>query len=660
MAINSGYELTVYFNTGFNGVDIPADASVLETATKRTYNDTYFCREDIDKPVLAVNDTYANLRDADYVKLTPKTGNAGGVTSYYFCVPSAQAHNTTLLALELDALLTMGGAKNLNYISGWQERGHIAKTDDDPFSNVASENFTPSRPLICRGKDENLIPAHGASDISLVVSTVDLTDTMSNNQVDVITGVDGVGDEKMYFPEIKVNGDNYLTQFESVTQWDDPATTPTISSYKLPSTTAFLYTNSKIKDGLKALYSAGQLQLANAYVIPKEYCYGVQAYTGDKAGAIQRVIQNNGVKVLSGDFNFEFTIQNYTVKNKKVYSLFNDYQICNIASGATSIKNAYDLYKSGDTAPSVLIWCDTSPNGKPSARFAYIRDVANLFSDVVYGAPWYQQQLVFEGASGSLWNSINASFANAGLNRQIQENNLARNYANAQYDLISAQISRNELTGYIKTAGGLIGSGFDALTAQNNIAQLSQAGDIYGRSGAMIGAGGGLAMNLFNSAVNAEDIRFNARMAQAQADLNINNANARASLERQAINQSINENKIGLLKNNKIVSPTVLFTPSDTLSLFGQNLFKGYHITMDDDDIKELDAYFQRYGYNGIHRPLNASCFTCRQYYTFVQAFDINIKSTYGMRIRQKAINQLNSGVRVWRVLPDAQYYETN
>lgn len=646
MAINSGYELTVYFNTGFNGVDIPADASVLETATKRTYNDTYFCREDIDKPVLAVNDTYANLRDADYVKLTPKTGNAGGVTSYYFCIPSAQAHNTTLLALELDALLTMGGAKNLNYISGWQERGHIAKTDDDPFSNVASENFTPSRPLICRGKDENLIPAHGTSDISLVVSTVDLTDTMSNNQVDVITGVDGVGDEKMYFPQIKVNGDNYLTQFESVTQWDDPATTPTISSYKLPSTTAFLYTNSKIKDGLKALYSAGQLQLANAYVIPKEYCYGVQAYTGDKAGAIQRVIQNNGVKVLSGDFNFEFTIQNYTVKNKKVYSLFNDYQICNIASGATSIKNAYDLYKSGDTAPSVLIWCDTSPNGKPSARFAYIRDVANLFSDVVYGAPWYQQQLVFEGASGSLWNSINASFANANYNRQIQQNNLERNFANEQYGIASEQITFNQMMGATQNALSFARSGIGGLS------------EIAG--GNVVGGLLNIGNSAIDSALSAENIRFNADIARRQIELSNQNANARASLERQAINQSINENKIGLIKNNKIVAPTVLFTPSDTLSLFGQNLFKGYHITMDDDDIKELDAYFQRYGYNGIHRPLNASCFTCRQYYTFVQAFDINIKSTYGMRIRQKAINQLNSGVRVWRVLPDAQYYETN
>ena len=650
MAINSGYELTVYFNTGFNGVDIPADASVLETATKRTYNDTYFCREDIDKPVLAVNDTYANLRDADYVKLTPKTGNAGGVTSYYFCVPSAQAHNTTILALELDALLTMGGAKNLNYISGWQERGHIAKSDDDPFSNIASENFTPSRPLICRGKDFDLTPtSHASNDVVLVVSTVDLTEVANSDmQVDVVTGVDANDEEKMYFPEIKVNDDTHLTEFRTTTKWDDPNASPVNSIYKLPSTTAFLFNRTDVKRGLKALYSAGQLSLSNAYVIPKIYVdsAGVAVFS-DKLSAVMNVYHQNEVidTNTDDDFKFLFAIPNYTIKNKKVYSLYNDYQICNIASGASSIKPASELYDASN-APKIFVWSDTSPNGKPSARFSYIKDVANLFSDVVNGAPWYQQQLVFEGASGSLWNSINASFANAGYNRQIQQNNLERNYANQQYGVMSEQITFNQMMGATQNALSFARSGIGGLS------------DIMGGNVA-----GGL-LNIGNSAIDsalsAESIRFNADMARRQLDLSNQNANARASLERQAINQSINENKVGLLKNNKIVSPTVLFTPSDTLSLFGQNLFKGYHITMDDDDIKELDAYFQRYGYNGIHRPLNASCFTCRQYYTYVQAFDINIKSTYGMRIRQKAINQLNNGVRVWRVLPDLQYYETN
>ena len=216
MAINSGYTLTAYFNTGFNGVDIPADASVLETATKVVYNDNYFLREDVDKPTISVNDTYANLRDCDYVKLTPKSGNTGGVTCYYFCVPSAAAHKTTILALELDALLTMGGAKNLNYISGWQERGHVTTADDDAFSNTAPENFAPRKPLIVRGADFDLTPARGnKSDLFTVVSTVNLATVANGDEVGVITGVDSLSDEKMYFPKIEVV--DYETPFTSVT-----------------------------------------------------------------------------------------------------------------------------------------------------------------------------------------------------------------------------------------------------------------------------------------------------------------------------------------------------------------------------------------------------------------------------------------------------------
>lgn len=657
MAINSGYTLTAYFNTGFNGVDIPADASVLETAQKTVYSDNYFLREDVDKPTISVNDTYANLRDCDYVKLTPKTGNSGGVTCYYFCVPSAAAHGTTILALELDALLTMGGAKNLNYISGWQERGHVTTADDGLFENTAPEDFAPRKPLITRGKDFDLTPtSHASADAKLIVSTVDLTDVADTDmKVDVITGVDSLDDEKMYFPQIKVNDDSYITEFRTLTAWPDGGSAVN-SLYKLPSTTAFLYTAADVKRGLKALYSAGQLSLMASYVIPKEYIdsAGIVVFSG-KQSAVNYIYHVNEKINMHADsaFDFAFDVQGYTIKNKKVYSMFNDYQILNIASGAASIKAASELYKTGENAPAVIVWSDTSPNGKPAARFGFIKDVANLFSDVVYGSPWYQQQLVFEGASGSLWNSINAAFANATLNRNAQENRLLQQYTAAQFGRDTARLNYNARYAAESIA---IDAGFNVAKGAIGAIGNGMGGDI---SGAVSGA-----VDVAQSAINSARAFGNnvsqwaMNNADMQAKYNLEKANQ--AIAAQNIAQQINENSIGLLKNNQIVSPTILFTPSDTLALYGQNKFVGYHVTMDDDDIKELDKYFQRYGYNGLHRQLTASCFNARQYYSYVQAFDVNIKSPFGMRIRQKAISQLNKGVRVWKVLPDAQYYETN
>lgn len=655
--INSGYTLTCYFNTGFNGVDIPAKPSVLENATKRVYNDNYFLREDLDKPVLSVNDTYAHLRDCDYVKLEPKQGNDDGVTCYFFCVPSAQARGTTSLALDLDALLTMGGAENLNYISGWQERGHIAKADDDYFNNVAPENFSPSRPLILRGGSNDIEASDTASnDASIIVSTVDLMDTATGSTVDVITGVDSLGEEKMYFPQIKVNGDDYITEFDQLVSWADPSTSPLFTFFKLPSTTAFLYSNSKVKEGLKALYSAGQLSLMASYIIPKSYLSPstpIEVYS-DKVGAIHRIkgLYEN-ISVSGNDYKFAFPVDNYTVKNKKAYSLYHQYELLNVASGAMVIKDAHDLYKDGDEKPNVILWVDPSPNGKPVTRFAYIRDSENLFSDAVYGSPWYQQQLVFEGASGSLWNSINASYTAATLARQKQENTLTQGYTDTQ---LGRDLARLDYNVEFALESQAIDAGFNLVTGAAGF-----AGNIAtGRFGEALTSG----VSGLHQSVNAgremgntlSQWAFDKADKQAQYDY----TKASQALQKSGILQAINENRVGLLKNNVIVAPTVMFTPNDSLALYRQNRFLTYHITMDDADIIEFDKYLQRYGYNGIHRPLTASCFTCRQYYTYVQAFDINIKSAFGMRIRQKAINQLNGGVRVWRVLPDASYYDTN
>lgn len=646
--VNSGYELTAYFNTGFNGVDIPADASVLETATKRVYNDNYFLREDIDKPFIKVNDTYSNLRDCDYVKLTPKTGNTGGVTCYFFCVPTADAHGTTILALELDALLTMGGAKNLNYISGWQERGHIAKSEDEEFSNIAPENFTPNKPLICRAADIEIEGAGSASaDLSVVVSTVDLSDVANYDEISVFVGVDQNQEEKMYIPKIKVNDNAHRTEFTTPVSYDENNDSYVSKSYKLPNTTAFVYANSDIQYGLSALFSAGQLSLMAAYVIPKEYVDAYSVYS-DKQSAIMQMPVTGGKKIISADeFKYLYPINNYTVKNKKVYAMYNTYELLNVASGGASIINADKLYKSGDTAPKFIIWSDPSPSGKPACRFMYIKDSANMFSDVVYGAPWYQQQLVFEGASGSIWNNIDATFRNANIKREINRRELSDSFAASMEKLGLAQNTSDAAFGLVNTALNGAEGAIGNLTRVDGkgLPTPNYSGAAFDAVHTMLGMGQITANMAFDQA------RF-------QKTWDYNRAMATRDLAR--LIQEQNENKIGLLRSNKIVSPTVMFTPTDTMSLYGLNKFMTYHITMDDDDVKELDAYFQRYGYNGIHRPLTAACFNTRQYYSYVQAFDVNIKSPFGLRIRQKAISQLNGGVRVWKVLPDAQYYETN
>ena len=265
--------VTVYFNTGFNGIDIPASPAVLETAAKKTYADVFYIREDIDKPSIRIKDSYENLCAVDYCAITTSRG-----TSYFFASPSALTKGVTVLALDLDALLTMGGAANLNYISGWQERGHIKKTDDVLFGNIAAEDWVPSQPLLNANMSKVTANAAGAppNDIHIIMTNVDLASLSSMNldEQSIIKGVEtSGGNAEMYFPRIPVASATSFFMYD----FDDAG----LHNFTIPQTKAYAIKDfttqgtapeiQKVKEAIAKLFSCGQLQLQNSYVLPKEF-----------------------------------------------------------------------------------------------------------------------------------------------------------------------------------------------------------------------------------------------------------------------------------------------------------------------------------------------------------------------------------------------------
>lgn len=636
--------ITVYFNTGFNGIDIPAEPSVLASASKKTYADVYFIREDIDKPAIRIKDSYENLCAVDYCEITT-TNN----TCYYFASPSAISKGVTMLALDLDALLTMGGAKNLTYISGWQERGHIKKTDDVLFGNVAAEEWIPSQPL----KNANMTKvqanaSQAANDLHIITTNVDLAtlSTLNIDEQEVIKGVES-GTARMYFPHIPAAGSTNYSMWD----FDDNA----LHTFAIPQTRAYAvkdFTRSgnpditRVKQALEKLYSCGQLQLQNSYILPKEFvsAWSLSSLTGDMGG----ITGFHGDHSLS-NMPYEYSITGYTVKNKKVFATYRQYALACVGSGDMIIKEAADLYKTQDSNPTVNMWADPCSTGKPYARFAYIKGAPVQFTDCVKGLQWANNQLVMEGASGSLWNSIDNAFTNQRLQRQQSENLFNSSVAVQQAELraqgIKNDIHRGSFSGAMGVLGGALSEG-----------PVSNWGS-FGKAAAN---------TVVSGSKYLQDQYYNNQSAMLQLQQLQNDINAttsRAEMANNSLQNEINQNNIGLIKSNQIVAPSVSFTPEQNLGLYGYNYFVAFEIRKSDDDLKSEDMYYQRYGYNGLHRPLTGQCFNERTYYNYVQAFDVNLKAPvkeFGIRVRTKAIAQLNKGVRVWKVLPDASYYDSN
>lgn len=620
--------ITVYFNTGFNGVDIPASPAVLASASQKSYNDIYYVREDIDKPSIRIKDSYENLCAVDYCALTTSRG-----TSYYFAVPTALARGVTLLSLDLDALLTMGGASNLDYISGWQERGHIAKSDDVLFGNIASEDWRPSEPLVARNSTKLVPVSTVTQDYDIIISNIDIGGLGADQGADQQTVIEGIvngeTDPAMYFPRVKVPTGSMKTSF-TIYDYDEGQT----HGFSIPSTVAYDASNTTVIEGLQKLYSCGQLQLQASYKIPKEYLANTPTVS-TATGYISNITGIHGTTALN-DLPFEYTEGSYTPKNKKVFATYRTYNLVNIGSGDCVTKSPEEL-SDGSAQPSVNIWADPTSTGKPYARFSYIKGSPLQWFDCVKGLQWANSQLVMEGASGSMWNAIDTAMANRSAESQKAYSAFARQIGMKKTELTAQQKAFNNpglMMGNSGNASLLVGGLMTGVLGGNGLEGIT----------------GGLKSNM-NATFDLQQLQQSEHLAAGSY-----------ALEQRQLDQQINQNNIGLIQSNQVVAPSVSFTPEQNLGLYGYNHFVAYEVRKSLNDLKSEDMYYQRYGYNGLHRPLTQQCFNERQYYCYVQAFDVNLKGAqeFGLRVRSKAISQLNSGVRVWKVLPDASYYETN
>ena len=673
MAVNFkklNYTVTAYFNTGFNGIDIPANGSVLENAVKKVYSDTYYLREDIDLPSISINDNYHELVDVDYVKLVSNDNPA--TVFYYFASPRSAAGNTTILDLELDALTTMGGASSLNYISGWQSRGHIPKNEDYLFDNIAPEDWSPSCPLVCSDyvvieQPSNNQAPHPTEDLQIVITNIDLEKLgQAASQENIINVIKGVVDSGGSVEETDMNvplieASEHSTVFGMYVLEDSggqPVTT--LTSLSIPNTCAYDVTNPVIRKGLDLLFSCGQLQLQGSYTIPKELVMG-----GDKTvvNANGRYINITGFSYVNflNDIPFIYAEDDYTVKNNKCFSMFRSVTLSNISSGGTITKPIYETYfENFPNQPNVTVWNDPVSTGKPYAKFLSDMSSRIGFVDTVTGSPWINNQILMEGASGSVWNTLNASLAQQSIQRDIDSEHKNHQYAKAG---LLNQRSSLDLNYELQQRGNLLSLAGGAVGIAGGIAALAVAPEITAPiavGAAVSGASGSLGIARTQSTKAIQQDLYNIQRENANNALLQENYRDHFALEK--FRQAANENKLGLIKANGVVSPTTYFTPDYNLAMYGYNKFVAFETKLKKDDLISLDQYFQRFGYNGLHKPLTANSFNCRDYYCYVQAFDINLKSGtgYGMRVRNKAISQLNTGVRVWKVLPDAQYYELN
>ena len=123
--------------------------------------------------------------------------------------------------------------------------------------------------------------------------------------------------------------------------------------------------------------------------------------------------------------------------------------------------------------------------------------------------------------------------------------------------------------------------------------------------------------------------------------------------------EKMTESKVDIQTKLRIVEPVVMFPQNYGAQAYLGNTFFIYRTRLSDDDMERADNFFTQYGYAQDKR-IEVSDLTNRTYFNYIKASGVSINSDESLSMRQLAADTLNSGVRLWHVMPSPLYMTDN
>lgn len=113
------------------------------------------------------------------------------------------------------------------------------------------------------------------------------------------------------------------------------------------------------------------------------------------------------------------------------------------------------------------------------------------------------------------------------------------------------------------------------------------------------------------------------------------------------------KNQVDLDIRSNLQTPETRFPMSQTLQGYTGNGFFVTRTRLSDRDTLRYDRYLTYFGY-AVSEPLTASCFRGRQFFNYVKASDVILKTSQNIPLFLKnlAENQIENGVRIWHSKP--------
>ena len=629
-----------YYNTGFNFNNVPDSPALLEKVSNVKTFDSVYVKQDRDIINLKLASTYNDIKDIDYLSIS--TSNE----SIYYFVLSIDMINDNVANLTLleDVLTTEGGAANLSYIDGWCTRRCV--TDDTLFSNVILEDFSPSTPLLVEPCSIGLGNSNYEEDfITVIASTIDL-ESENLYTANVFVGDSASGDYSVTVPNLPAltKTTSYRIKFSDNSYLD--GSFPNVGLYILgsaSSSSSSIYNDDgRIEKAIRTLRSLGlESVIVASYKIPTIYIDSIKTIddkTGQMShGFIYEIRAKNINFSIDGDDGvkgFIYNYYDYTVKNNKVYSNYNNVTLFNRASGDSETYQLYDIYDSSlNNIITFSMSSDFSPNGCPFVRPKFFRGAQatdkTMLDNSVSGGQWLNTPIAFSEASGNAINAANFSL----IKQQGKANSeiATMNYRTPQYYMKYAASS-------IGSIAGAVGLSSSPVSGPLNMGKPGSQWDLTRTN---------VSPNIAGMFSAAADV----------ANLDNNFRSDRIAIENLARSQM--QEKLQYELSQNVVAPDIKFTNISNIQIYWGNLFGAYVTRLSRIDLERFDTYLTRYGYK-VSEKLTNDCFTGRENFNFVEAINVSIGKNVSLRKKNSIEKIFSSGVRVWHKLPTPELLNDN
>lgn len=590
------YTVRLYYNTGFNAVNVPDSPTLLQ---KFTFKD-FPALDILQGRVLSsirVKAKYADVENADYLCLT----GPSDITYYSINdAPIMLAGDVAQLSITLDAFLTIGGIEGISeFLDGITVRHHVAK-DTDTFGRYTEDDplIYPSRPLRLISEGSHFNYTAGASDsedgVVIVESTIDLVKLADSSiYADIYnpqsTSTSGDPVSVPHMPELLDR-----TQITAINPADSTKVvytrTPSTAYYKVsePSSDGTIITFTDVGLGMQRARALGvESSIVSQYVLPTGY------------GKITSESPKHLIQTLSGLYALDDVtdLNPYSnIHNERVlYGECNTFTCVSVASGDSATFRPEDIIDSGHKIRIKMV-TDPRAHGYPSFRFEYYKgNASNFYLNSIKGLQWKEVPLVFTDKSGSALDTVKF---NTEQNVKRQDKDWS----------VGKQVIQGVETAFPQAIKGF------AL-------------------GGPIGAIGATAETAFSTGVGIADT---IRQYKNQKTLD-------------TLNFDISQN---------IIAPSVMFPRSESVRDFAGNGCYVYRYAYTQEDAEKADKILTAYGYKDT-RVMDTSFMTNRKDFNYVEARGVSLQTVDNVPkwLKDLASMQFANGIRIWHKKPDAVNY---